>query len=168
MVYDEVSKGGTCDVGWESQVDPRAGRDAIHADSEVRGAYRFYGEGGFDGARVVVGAERGDGIEAALRMRIRGTDTAHGEELAEHEEDEHIMEDIIGPKHKDAVSDSSAVVDTAAESVSECSICESEDDGAETARGDGDGARLSDGARPADASHGYCARMPRRFQTTPM
>ena len=84
----------------ESQLHPLVELDAIHADSEVLGAFNFGVEAKAtadgDGARVIVWAKRGLRITAPLRKRERGTDTAHGEELAEDEEDEHNIEDAIG------------------------------------------------------------------------
>ena len=104
---EELTYALTRNFDLESQLHPLVELDAIHADSEVLGAFNFGVEAKAtadgDGARVIVWAERGLRITAPLRKRKRGTDTAHGEELAEDEEDTQILEDIVGLTDESAV-----------------------------------------------------------------
>ena len=110
-----------------SQLHPLRELDAALPDSQVRGTFCFVVEGKVsrhgNGTRITVWPSRGSRVTGPL-PRKRRTATAHGDaEAAEdedkEEEEEHIMEDIMGSINEDAVSESSAVADTAAESASD-------------------------------------------------
>ena len=159
---DVVSYALTCDFDLGSQLHPLADLDAQHADRDVRGAYTFEVEAKAtadgNGARVIVWPARGCRITAPLPKPKRRTDTAQGEECDTDEEEEKIMEDVLGQGNEDAVSESSDVIDTAAESVKSC--CSSSNSGSEDDPGRAEKAP-ADAAAALPTAHGDGARVPR-------
>ena len=68
-----------CDFDLQSQLPPLADLDAIIADIEVLGTYKFEVESEATAHGVSVWPARGVCVKAPLPMPKRGTDTAHGE-----------------------------------------------------------------------------------------
>ncbi len=109
------------------QLHPLADLDAIHSDHAVCRIFSFEVEGKAtahgDGARIglIIRPVRGVHITEPLPRRARGTNKEVHEDVdadEEEEEEEKISVDIIASKNEELRSESSAVSDTAEESVS--------------------------------------------------
>ena len=151
----------TDDFDLVGQLHPLADLEATYPDCLVRGTFVFqvnskiadptHGVGGQKS--ILVWPDRGSRITAPLPKSKRNKEPGKDEDVEiDEEEEEDIVDDIIATINDDNISDSSAVADTAAESVaSDCSSSSQADDGemqpvvAELPMAHGDGARL-DGA----------------------